>query len=73
MAGMTLSKPTHVDVVTSALMSRDTFVSEDDAVDINQKFATPEGLQHYFVIVPVKLRLVCLAAFLLWKCRVSVF
>jgi len=37
-----------------------------------EEFAVPDSLVHQFVIVPSKLRLVTLAAFLLWKCRVSV-
>ena len=37
----------------------------------SEEFATPDSLTHYFVIVPSKLRLVTLAAFLMWKCRVS--
>ena len=34
-------------------------------------FALPDSLVHYFIIVPSKLRLVTLAAFLIWKCRVG--
>lgn len=34
-------------------------------------FAIPEGLDQYVTLVPSKLRLVCLAAFLLQKCKVS--
>jgi len=37
-----------------------------------EEFAVPDSLIHHFVIVPSKLRLVTLAAFLMWKCRVSV-
>ena len=37
----------------------------------SEEFAMPDSLAHYFVIVPSKLRLVTLAAFLMWKCRVS--
>lgn len=37
----------------------------------NQAFALPEKLKQYFVIVPCKLRLVTLAAFILWRCKVS--
>jgi len=36
-----------------------------------EEFAVPDSLVHHFVIVPSKLRLVTLAAFLLWKCTVS--
>ena len=35
------------------------------------RFAVPERLQQHMVVVPSKLRLVCLAAFILSKCKVS--
>ena len=34
-------------------------------------FTTPDGLQQHFVIVPSKMRLVTLTAFILWRCTVS--
>ncbi|XP_025112467.1 probable ATP-dependent RNA helicase DDX31 [Pomacea canaliculata] len=37
----------------------------------NQAFALPEKLKQYFVIVPCKLRLVTLAAFILWRCKMQ--
>lgn len=37
----------------------------------SEGFAVPGSLVHHFVIVPSKLRLVTLAAFLMWKCKVS--
>ncbi len=33
--------------------------------------ATPEALKQTFLVVPAKLRLACLAAFILWKCKFS--
>ena len=36
-----------------------------------EQFAVPEGLQHFFVVVPSKLRLATLTAFILWKCKVG--
>ena len=68
---MTLTDAVQVDAVVSSSQEKSKSLKHANVVDINQKFATPEGLQHYFVIVPIKLRLVCLASFLLWKCRVS--
>ena len=35
-------------------------------------FALPEKLRQHFVLVPCKLRLVTLAAFVLWKCKVFI-
>jgi len=37
----------------------------------SEGFAVPDSLRHHYVIVPSKLRLVVLAAFLIWKCNVS--
>ena len=37
-----------------------------------ERFAVPEKLQQHMVVVPSKLRLVCLAAFILDKCKVCV-
>ncbi len=54
-------------------------VKESDEGDIEvtelkqSDFTTPEGLQQHFVIVPSKLRLVTLTAFILWRCTVSLF
>ena len=45
---------------------------ESSAVS-SEEFAVPDSLRHHFVIVPSKLRLVTLAAFLMWKCHVSEF
>ena len=36
-----------------------------------EQFAVPEGLQHFFVVVPSKLRLATLTSFILWKCKVG--
>ena len=38
-----------------------------------ETFATPASLEHQCVVVPSKLRLVTLAAFLLAKCKVCFF
>ncbi|XP_036185155.1 probable ATP-dependent RNA helicase DDX31 isoform X2 [Myotis myotis] len=42
---------------------------DDDDDDELDGFAIPEGLEQYVVLVPSKLRLVCLAAFILQKCK----
>ena len=36
-----------------------------------EALATPANLSHHYLLVPAKLRLVTLAAFILSKCRVS--
>ncbi|XP_072015132.1 ATP-dependent DNA helicase DDX31-like [Amphiura filiformis] len=43
-----------------------------ESMELKQSdFTTPEGLQQHFVIVPSKLRLVTLTAFILWRCTGS--
>jgi len=58
LAGLALTDPEHVN------MSEDGSVNQDQLV-------TPTNLKQWFLIVPPKLRLVTLAAFILWKCTVS--
>lgn len=36
----------------------------------SESFAVPEALKQFVVVVPSKIRLVCLAAFILDKCKV---
>lgn len=41
------------------------------AASQSESFAVPEALKQFVVVVPSKLRLVCLAAFILDKCKVT--
>ncbi|KAL7836783.1 hypothetical protein AOLI_G00280670 [Acnodon oligacanthus] len=41
----------------------------DPQLDLTDSYAIPDKLQQYMVVVPSKLRLVCLAAFILAKCK----
>lgn len=58
-------------------LSDDDYDDDDDDDDDEEDedeldgFAIPEGLEQYVVLVPSKLRLVCLAAFILQKCKVG--
>lgn len=45
---------------------------EVDSIQLDS-FAIPESLDQHVVLVPSKLRLVCLAAFILQKCKVGVW
>jgi hypothetical protein len=45
--------------------------SPPQATDELDSFAIPAGLEQHVVVVPSKLRLVCLAAFILQKCKVG--
>ncbi|XP_067377941.1 ATP-dependent DNA helicase DDX31 isoform X2 [Channa argus] len=44
---------------------------EPGSVSQSQSFAVPEALKQFVVVVPSKIRLVCLAAFILDKCQFS--
>lgn len=48
----------------------DAAVNEDNTESLTA-LTTPDNLKQAFIIVPAKLRLVCLASFILWKCRFS--
>ena len=60
LAGMSLQSPEVIDVSHDGEDSSDLLSSE--------ALATPENLSHHYVLVPAKLRLVTLAAFILSKC-----
>lgn len=57
LAGLALMEPVHVNI------SEDVSPNQDQLV-------TPSNLKQWYLIVPPKLRLVTLAAFILWKCTV---
>ncbi|XP_013382285.1 probable ATP-dependent RNA helicase DDX31 [Lingula anatina] len=70
LAGMSLVNPQLVEVSKPVT---DTKVSKPDSMTVTQttddKFVIPEHLQQHFIVVPSKLRLVTLAAFILQKCK----
>ena len=49
----------------------DAAVGEENSEESLKTLTTPENLKQTFIIAPAKLRLVTLAAFILWKCRYS--
>lgn len=63
LAGMTLRDPVHIE-----MSQKSTSLPSSTVIDTST-FATPDQLKHYFIVVPSKLRLVTLAAFILWKCK----
>ena len=69
---MSLQDPVKVDVASEDNKKNST---NDKAATVAKKddetFAIPENLSQHFVVVPSKLRLITLAAFILWKCKVS--
>ncbi len=66
LAGLSLKNPSNIDASESDLSTQKKLSFPTPGSD----FTTPEGLKHYFVITPSKLRLTTLTAFILWKCKV---
>lgn len=66
LAGLTLKHPKFVDAAT---------VNEDgeegDMELIEKDLVIPDSLSQWYLLIPPKLRLVTLASFVVWKCRVS--
>merc|ERR1712112_427007 len=61
---ISLRHPVFVDAASS------TSDKSDESEDI-KSLVTPENLNQNFLLVPAKLRLVALGAFVLWKCQQS--
>ncbi|XP_059192182.1 probable ATP-dependent RNA helicase DDX31 isoform X2 [Centropristis striata] len=63
----------HVSGPASSDITCSSAVTSDDlgAASQSESFAVPESLQQFVVVVPSKVRLVCLAAFILDKCKFS--
>ncbi|KAM9394395.1 ATP-dependent DNA helicase DDX31 isoform 1-T2 [Pholidichthys leucotaenia] len=55
----------------SGISTPTTVTSDTRSAGQSESFAVPEALQQFFVVVPSKIRLVCLAAFILDKCKFS--
>ncbi|KAB7505687.1 putative ATP-dependent RNA helicase DDX31, partial [Armadillidium nasatum] len=65
LAGITLKSPKTIDVTSDLL-------NIDDCSAFNDEYlVTPENLKHHFMLVPMKVRLVSLAAFIIEKCKFS--
>ncbi|ELT98171.1 hypothetical protein CAPTEDRAFT_160521 [Capitella teleta] len=67
LACMSLQNPVRVDMVQSDGKSS----SDGAAKEIGDAIALPEHLSHHYMVTPSKLRLVTLAAFIMWKCKLS--
>ena len=66
LAGITLNNPVHIDIS----QSNDHAPSDDTFTEPKNNFTLPQNLRQHFVITPPKLRLVTLAAFISWHCKV---
>uniref|UniRef100_A0A6Q2YQB7 ATP-dependent RNA helicase n=1 Tax=Esox lucius TaxID=8010 RepID=A0A6Q2YQB7_ESOLU len=69
LAGICMKEPVSIHVGENAVLSSKSTPNPDTAQGQPDSFAVPERLQQHMVVVPSKLRLVCLAAFLLSKCK----
>ncbi|XP_066568749.1 ATP-dependent DNA helicase DDX31 isoform X2 [Amia ocellicauda] len=73
LAGITLKEPVSVQVseAASSGQTEGAVTSDPSSLGMSESFAVPEKLQQHVVIVPSKLRLVCLAAFILGKSKLE--
>ncbi|XP_070760333.1 ATP-dependent DNA helicase DDX31 [Enoplosus armatus] len=62
-----VSGPASSDLITTS----STVTSDPSTANQSESFAVPEALKQFVVVVPSKIRLVCLAAFILDKCKFS--
>ena len=74
LSGMTLKDHESIDASTKAgeTSVAEVATGQSGASSDVSAFALPEKLRQHFVLVPCKLRLVTLAAFVLWKCKVFI-
>ncbi|XP_075938632.1 ATP-dependent DNA helicase DDX31 [Anarhichas minor] len=74
LADVCLNDPVDIQVscpASSDLTTTSPASSDPSAAGQSESFALPEALKQYVVVVPSKIRLVCLAAFILDKCKFS--
>ncbi|KAL0276008.1 UNVERIFIED_CONTAM: hypothetical protein PYX00_003695 [Menopon gallinae] len=72
LAGLSLTNPVFVDACDESKSTSGTVpifsTDEDNTVEM---VALPENLVQQYIVVPAKLRLVILCAFILWKCKLT--
>ncbi|KAM8761396.1 ATP-dependent DNA helicase DDX31 isoform 2-T4 [Acanthopagrus schlegelii] len=74
LADVCLNDPVNIQVsgpASSDLTSSLAVTSDHSRASQSESFAVPEALKQFVVVVPSKIRLVCLAAFILDKCKFS--
>nr|XP_020450937.1 probable ATP-dependent RNA helicase DDX31 [Monopterus albus]XP_020450938.1 probable ATP-dependent RNA helicase DDX31 [Monopterus albus]XP_020450939.1 probable ATP-dependent RNA helicase DDX31 [Monopterus albus]XP_020450940.1 probable ATP-dependent RNA helicase DDX31 [Monopterus albus] len=70
LADLCLNDPVSIHMSGPASSDLTTAVTSDpSSASQSESFAVPESLKQYVVVVPSKIRLVCLAAFILDKCK----
>lgn len=76
LADISLHDPVSISVMDESIGSSSSLDEEDSDDSGSQSedeldgFVMPQGLEQHVAVVPSKLHLVCLAAFILQKCRV---
>ncbi|XP_073322787.1 ATP-dependent DNA helicase DDX31 [Pagrus major] len=74
LADVCLNDPVNIQVsgpASSDLTNGSAVTSDPSTASQSESFAVPEALKQFVVVVPSKVRLVCLAAFILDKCKFS--
>nr|XP_043882888.1 probable ATP-dependent RNA helicase DDX31 isoform X1 [Solea senegalensis] len=74
LADVCLNDPASIHVsgpASSDLTTVPALISDPSPANQSESFAVPEALKQFVVVVPSKIRLVCLAAFILDKCQFS--
>ncbi|XP_074527466.1 ATP-dependent DNA helicase DDX31 [Halichoeres trimaculatus] len=71
LADVCLNDPVSIHVSGSASSDLTVPTSDLSTASQSESFAVPEALKQFVVVVPSKIRLVCLAAFILDKCKFS--
>ncbi|XP_047448729.1 probable ATP-dependent RNA helicase DDX31 isoform X2 [Mugil cephalus] len=71
LADVSLNEPVSIHVSGPAPSDITTVTCDPGHASQSESFAVPEALQQFVVVVPSKIRLVCLAAFILDKCKFS--
>lgn len=75
LADVCLNDPVNIQVsgpASSDLSNGFAVTSDGSTASQSESFAVPEALKQFVVVVPSKIRLVCLAAFILDKCKVTI-
>ncbi|XP_033989630.1 probable ATP-dependent RNA helicase DDX31 [Trematomus bernacchii] len=71
LADVCLNDPVTINVSGPASSDLTGPAKDPGSADQSESFTLPEALQQFVVVVPSKVRLVCLAAFILHKCKFS--
>ncbi|XP_034547560.1 probable ATP-dependent RNA helicase DDX31 [Notolabrus celidotus] len=71
LADVCMNDPVSIHVSGSASSDLTASTADVSTVSQSESFAVPESLKQFVVVVPSKIRLVCLAAFILDKCKFS--